>query len=206
MGMYDELNKVSRAVSGQATQKKKDAEYRNCLKDLQIQLKDLLQLQLFEDIKNNENIFDIDYKIHTVSQILIRFKFSLKYPDIFKKYENDLKMYLLSNYYSIANQARIINERESKKQAQVTKIDYKQQIAFEKWEMQRQRERLKIQTEAEKLKQLQQKQYIKAKYQAPKLNIDISGIAKAFIFIMFAPFAIFGIIVYGFISAAAKSK
>ena len=151
MGMYDELNKVSRAVNGQTLQKKKDAQYKVCLADLKIQLKDFLQIQLFEDLKNKENIFDIDYKMHTISQSIKDFKSTLKHVEIFEKYENELKIYLLSSYYNIANQTRIIVERSKKEKED----DYKKQIAFEKWDIQKQREQIRLQKETEQLKRLQ---------------------------------------------------
>ena len=142
MGMYNELNNISRAVSGQTIQKKKDEQYKQYLSDLKIQLKDLLQLELFEGLKNNENIFDIDYKLHTVSKTLEGFKSTLKYVDIFKKYENDVRVYLLSSYYSIANQTRIIYQRTSKEATQSQQL--KNDIL-----------KIKKQQEAEKLKKLQ---------------------------------------------------
>lgn len=94
--------------------------------------------------------------------------------------------------------------------------NYKKQIAIEKWNIQRQKERVKLQIEAEKLKQLQQKQIqkqykpVQAKqpqqYYTPIRSGSGGEIAKVLIILMFAPVAIFGLIIYGFISAAAKSK
>lgn len=94
--------------------------------------------------------------------------------------------------------------------------DYKKQIAIEKWDMQRQKERMKLQIEAEKLKQLQQKQIQKQykpvqarqpqRYYTPIRSGSGGDIAKVLIYLMFAPVAIFGLIIYGFISAAAKTK
>ena len=75
---------------------------------------------------------------------------------------------------------------------------------------------MKLQIEAERLKQLQQKQIQKQykpvqtrqpqRYYTPIRSGSGSEIAKVLIYLMFAPIAIFGIIIYGFISAAAKSK
>lgn len=94
--------------------------------------------------------------------------------------------------------------------------DYKKQIAIEKWDIQRQREHMKLQIEAEKLKQLQQKQIQKQykpvqarqpqRYYTPIRSGSGGEIVKVLIFLMFAPVAIFGLIIYGFISAAVKTK
>lgn len=94
--------------------------------------------------------------------------------------------------------------------------NYKKQIAIEKWNIQRQKERVKLQIEAEKLKQLQQKQIQKQykpvqarqpqQYYTPIRSGSGGEVAKILIYIMLAPVAIFGIIIYGFISAAAKTK
>lgn len=191
MGMYNELNNIKRAVDQQAVEMKRTQEHQKRVEYVKNELEGLLWAELMEQ----NNIFNDEVKAIAIDSVINN-------TDVLLYNKDFTRQFLNKKYYTIARQVEQIN----KKQTQAIKVDYKQQIAFEKWEMQRQRERLKIQTEAEKLKQAQQKQYIKAKYQTPALNIDISGIAKAFIFIMFAPFAIFGLIIYGFISAAAKSK
>ena len=189
MGMYNELNNISRAVSGQATQKKKDAQYKQYLSDLKIQLKDLLQLELFEGLKNNENIFDIDYKLHTISKTLEGFKSTLKYVDIFNKYENDVKIYLLSNYYNIANQSRIIYQRNNKETTQ------SQQLKNDILE-------IKKQQEAEKLKKLQQQnaQRQQAQQQKSSDGMQILGIILTIVC-----FPI-GLLILSILSAASKQK
>jgi hypothetical protein len=190
MGMYNELNNISRAVSGQATQKKKDAEYKNNLADLKIQLKDLLQLELFEGLKNNENIFDIDYKLHVISKTLGGFKNTLKYVDIFNKYENDVKIYLLSSYYNIANQARIIHQRTNKETAQ------NQQLKNDILE-------IKKQQETERLKKLQQQNVQRQQVQQPQKSSGGMQILGIILTIICFPI---GLLILSILAAASKQK
>lgn len=191
MGMYNELNNISRAVNGQAIQKKKDAQYKQYLSELKIQLKDLLQLELFEGLKNNENIFDIDYKLHTISKTLEGFKSTLKYVDIFKKYENDVRVYLLSSYYNIANQTRIIYQRTNKETTQSHQI--KNDILY-----------IKKQQEVEKLKKLQQQNMQRQQVQQVQKNqtnwAQVVGIIASIIFLPV------GFIILCILSAANKQK
>lgn len=189
MGMYNELNNISRAVSGQALELKKTQQQQKQAEYIKSELKSMLQNELMDF----DNIFNDDIKATAIENVLNNTIVLLYNKDYTRQFLNE-------KYYIIARQVEQIKKKTE------AKDDYKKQIALEKWEIQKERERLKMQLEAEKLKQAQQKQYTKAKYQAPALNVNCSGIAKAFIFIMFAPFAIFGLIVYGFISAAAKSK
>lgn len=190
MGMYNELNNISRAVSGQATQKKKDAQYKQYLSDLKIQLKDLLQLELFEGLKNNENIFDIDYKLHTISKTLEGFRSTLKYVDIFKKYENDVRIYLLSSYYNIANQTRIIYQRNNKEttQSQQIKNDILQ---------------IKKQQEAEKLRRLQQQNAQRQQVQQQQKSNDGMQILGIILTIICFPI---GLLILSIFAAASKQK
>lgn len=189
MGMYDELNNIKRAVDQQAVEMKKTQEQQKRVEYVKNELKSMLQSELMY----LDNIFNDDIKAIAIENVLNNTIILLYNKDYTRQFLNE-------KYYIVARQVEQIKKKTK------TRDDYRQKIALEKWELQRQRERLKIQTEAEKLKQLQQKQYTKATYHAPALNINCLGIAKAFIFIMFAPFVIFGLIVYGFISAAAKSK
>ena len=118
------------------------------------------------------------------------------------------RQYLNKKYYTIARQV----EQIQKKTAPQNQDDYKKQIAIDKWNLQRERERVKLAIEREKLQQLQQKQYkpVQARQQQRCYTPIRSGsggdIAKVLIYLMFAPVAIFGLIIYGFISAAAKTK
>lgn len=141
MGMYNELNNISRAVNGQTIQKMRKDEYKNNLNDLKIQLKELLQIEILEGLKNNENIFDFDYKIHTIESVLNGRELQAD-KITFLKYKNELKNYMLQSYYSIANQTRIIYNRTNEQ------TNEQERIKLEILE-------IKKQQEAEKLKKLQ---------------------------------------------------
>lgn len=139
--MYNELNNISRAVNGQTIQKIKKDEYKNNLNDLKIQLKELLQIEILEGLKNNENIFDFDYKIHTIESVLNGRELQAD-KITFLKYKNELKNFMLQSYYSIANQTRIIYNRTNEQTSE------QECIKLEILE-------IKKQQEAEKLKKLQ---------------------------------------------------
>lgn len=147
-----------------------------------------------QKIENRENIIKGVFNSHTQ-----------KHGDRGKTQLNYMYEQELARIYKIFKNATPKNQD-----------DYKKQIAIEKWDIQRQRERMKLQIEAERLKQLQQKQIQKQykpvqarqpqRYYAPIRSGSGSEVAKVLIFLMFAPVAIFGLIIYGFISAAAKTK
>ena len=117
------------------------------------------------------------------------FKSTLKYVDIFNKYENDVKIYLLSNYYNIANQSRIIYQRNNKETTQ------SQQLKNDILE-------IKKQQEAEKLKKLQQQnaQRQQAQQQKSSDGMQILGIILTIVC-----FPI-GLLILSILSAASKQK
>ena len=213
--MYNELNKINNSIKNQNDYIKKDAEYKSYLKDLQIQFKDLLQFELMEAMHNNINIYDLDFKKSIIFQVVEDYKAQKQNNNIFAKYENEVRLYLLQNYYAIANQSRMYIKRQADN-TQAIQDDYKKQIAIDKWNLQRERERVKLAIERKKLQQLQQKQIQKQykpvqarqpqRYYTPIRSGSGGEIAKVLIILMFAPIAIFGLIIYGFISAAAKTK
>lgn len=85
--------------------------------------------------------------------------------------------------------------------------DYKKQIALDKWELQRKKELLKIKQLEQKIAQDKQKYNMRqAPKQPAKTSRSGSEVAKILLYLMFAPVAIFGFVIYGFISAAAKTK
>lgn len=201
MGMYDELNKINNSIKNQNDYTRKNAEYKSYLKDLQLQFKDTLHFELTQALQNNVVIYDLDFKKYIINQVVEDYK-ALKNNDAFLKYESDIRIYLAQNYYTIANQVRMYQKRQD----EITQNtdDYKKQIAIERWNIQRQREQIKLQKEAEQLRQLQQKQNINAQVQ-PKSNDGLQA-AKIILCILFAPITIIGLILWGVLSAAAKSK
>ena len=201
MGMYDELNKINNSIKNQNDYTRKNAEYKSYLKDLQLQFKDALHLELTQALQNNVVIYDLDFKNYIVNQVVEDYK-ALKNNDAFLKYESDIRIYLAQSYYTIANQVRMYQKRQD----EVTQNtdDYRRQIALERWNIQRQREQIKLQKEAEQLRQLQQKQNINVQVQ-PKSNNGLQAF-KIIMMVLFAPIAIIGLILWGVLSAAAKSK
>ena len=201
MGMYDELNKINNSIKNQNDYTRKNAEYKSYLKDLQLQFKDALHLELTQALQNNVVIYDLDFKNYIVNQVVEDYK-ALKNNDAFLKYESDIRIYLAQSYYTIANQVRMYQKRQD--EVTQTTDDYRRQIALERWNIQRQREQIKLQKEAEQLRQLQQKQNINVQVQ-PKSNNGLQAF-KIIMMVLFAPIAIIGLILWGVLSAAAKSK
>jgi hypothetical protein len=138
-----------------------------------------------QKIENRENIIKGVFNSHTQ-----------KHGDRGKTQLNYMYEQELARIYKIFKNAAPKNQD-----------DYKKQIALEKWDMQRQRELLKIKQLKQKIAQNEQKYNMR---QAPKQPAKTSGnggeVAKVLLYLMFAPIAIFGLIIYGFISAAAKTK
>lgn len=197
MGMYNELNNIKMAIN-QQTGELKEAKK----KQIEIETtKSILIDALTEELKARENIFDDDTKAEALESVLQNAHFIL-YSKAYTR------QFLSSKYYIIANKVYSIQ----KKTASQNQDDYKKQIAIEKWNIQRERERMKLQIEAERLKQLQLKQYkpVQARqqkyYYTPVRSGNGGEVAKVLLYIMLAPLAIFGFILYGFISAASKSK
>ena len=202
MGMYNELNNIKMAIN-QQTGELKEAKK----KQIEIETtKSILIDALTEELKARENIFDDDTKAEALESVVQNAHFIL-YSKAYTR------QFLSSKYYIIANKVYSIQ----KKTAPQNQDDYKKQIAIEKWNIQRERERVKLAIEREKLQQLQQKQIqkqykpVQAKqqqrcYYAPVRSGSGGEVAKVLLYIMLAPVAIFGLILYGFISAAAKAK
>jgi hypothetical protein len=138
-----------------------------------------------QKIENRENIIKGVFNSHTQ-----------KHGDRGKTQLNYMYEQELARIYKIFKNAAPKNQD-----------DYKKQIALEKWDMQRQRELLKIKQLKQKIAQNEQKYNMK---QPAKTIYKTSGsggeVAKILLYLTFAPIAIFGLIIYGFISAAAKTK
>ena len=185
--MYNELNSIKRAVDQQAIEIKKTQEHQKHVEYVKTELEGLLWAELID--KNN--IFDNEIKAIVIDGVVNN-------TDVLLYNKDYTRQYLNKKYYTIARQV----EQIQKKTAPQNKDDYKKQIALEKWEIQKQREQIKLQKEAEQLRNLQRKQI-------PKISINTGcgvEVVKILLCVMFAPIVIFGFIIYGFISAAAKSK
>lgn len=191
--MYNELNNISRAVNGQALELKKTQQQQKQAEYIKSELRSMLQNELMD----LNDIFSDDTKATAIESVLNNTIILLYSKDYTRQFLND-------KYYTIARQV----EQIKKKTEATNKPDYKERIAIEKWNLQRQKEQLKIKQLEQKIAQNEQKYNIR---QAPKqvyVNRSGSGseVAKVLIYLMFAPIVIFGFIIYGFISAAAKTK
>lgn len=163
-------------------------------------IKNELDGLLWADMMEHNNIFDDEIRSIIIDDCMST-------TDVLLYNKDYTYQYLCKRYYTIARQV----EQIKKKTSTENQPGYKERIAIEKWDLQRQRELLKI----EKLKQDINKNNIKYNMKQPQQRqqqkiVYRSGsggeIAKVLIYLMFAPFAIFGLIIYGFISAAAKTK
>lgn len=145
---------------------------------------------LWAELMESKNIFDDEVKAIVIDVVM-------NSTDVLLYNKDYTRQYLNKRYYTIARQV----EQIKKKTEASNKPDYRERIAIEKWDLQRQKELLKI-------KQLEQK--CNAKQPQKQIYVKRSGnggeVAKVLLYIILAPVAIFGLILYGFISAAAKSK
>ena len=193
MGMYNELNNISRAVNGQALELKKTQQQQKQAEYIKSELRSMLQNELMD----LSDIFNDETKATAIENVLNNTIILLYSKDYTRQFLND-------KYYTIARQV----EQIKKKTEATNKPDYRERIAIEKWDLQRQRELLKIKQLEQKIAQNGQK--CNTKQPQKQIYVKRSGsggeIVKVLIFLMFAPVAIFGLIIYGFISAAAKTK
>lgn len=150
---------------------------------------------LWAELMENKNIFDDEVKAVVIDVVMNN-------TDVLLYNKDYTRQYLNKRYYTIARQV----EQIQKKTAPKNQDDYKKQIALDKWDLQRQKELLKIKQLKQKIAQNEQK--CNTKQPRKQIYAKRSGgeVAKVLIYIMLAPIAIFGLIIYGFISAAAKTK
>lgn len=164
-------------------------------------IKNELDGLLWADMMEHNNIFDDEIRSIIIDDCMST-------TDVLLYNKDYTYQYLCKRYYTIARQV----EQIKKKTEATNKPDYKQRIAIEKWNIQRQKELLKIKQLEQKITQNEQKYNIRQPQQrtATRTIYKASGsgseVAKVLIYIMFAPLVIMGLVLYGFISAAAKSK
>ena len=191
--MYNELNNIKRAVDQQAVEMKKTQEQQKRVEYVKNELDGLLWAELME----NNNIFDDEIKAIVIDTCMNN-------TDVLLYNRDYTRQYLNKRYYTIARQV----EQIKKKTEATNKPDYRERIAIEKWNLQRQKELLKIKQLKQKTAQNEQK--YNAKQPRKQIYAKRSGnggeVAKVLLCLMFAPIAIFGLVIYGFISAAAKTK
>lgn len=141
MGMNSDIQKLASNAITKTSQKQQLKEYNDNLQYFKINIKELLQIELIEGLKNNEDIFNNDFKYNIINNVIdAYFINNLKLKN---KYKNDLQIYFVSNYYNIANQSRLTYKKQSEQ------TNRQSQLKCEILE-------IKKQQEAEKLKKLQQ--------------------------------------------------
>lgn len=191
MGINSDIQKLASNAITKTAQKQYQKEYNDNLQYFKINIKELLQIELIEGLKNNEDIFNNDFKYNIINNVIdAYFINNLKLKN---KYKNDLQIYFISNYYNIANQSRLTYKKQSEQTSR------QNQLKCEILE-------IKKQQEAEKLKKLQQQNAPREQVQQVQQKSNNLEAIKILLCILFAPIAIVGLICWGIISAAAKSK
>lgn len=178
MGMYDELNKVSRAVSGQALELKKTQQQQKQAEYIKSELKSMLQNELMD----LDNIFNDDIKATAIENVLNNTIILLYNKDFTRQFLND-------KYYMIARQVEQIKKKTSEE------TNRQQQLKNDILELKRQQE-------AEKLKKLQQQNAQRQQQTQNKTNdgLQVLGIVLT---VLCLPV---GLIILGILGAAAKQK
>jgi hypothetical protein len=172
---------------------KKSQENQKQVEYIKSELKNMLLCELLE----LNNLYNFDTKATAIENVLNNTT-TLLYN------KNFTRQFLNEKYYQVARQV----EQIKKKTATNNDIDYRQKIAIEKWDLQRQKELLKIKQLEQKITQNEQKYNMRQAKKQLHINGSgcIAGLIKILLYLTFAPIAIFGLIIYGFISAAAKAK
>lgn len=215
MSLNNSINNINMSIISRKQQEQKEAEAKKMLIDLKANFKSFLRDNIIEALECKSNIYIDDVKSYLIDKTITQYKKTLSVDGVQRfnaKYNDNILIFLNDIYYTTCKQAEQIH----KKQTPQNQDDYKKQIAIDKWNLQRERERVKLAIEREKLQQLQQKQIQKQykpvqtrqpqRYYTPIRSGSGGEVAKVLIYIIFAPVAIFWLIIYGFISAAAKTK
>lgn len=172
---------------------KKSQENQKQVEYIKSELKNMLLCELME----LDNLYNLDTKAEAIEKV-INNTTTLLYN------KNFTRQFLNEKYYQVVRQVEQIKKRTEA----TNKPDYRERIAIEKWNLQHQKELLKIKQLEQKTAQNEQK--YNAKQPTKQVYVKRSGnggeVAKVLLCLMFAPIAILGLIIYGFISAAAKTK
>lgn len=141
MGMYDQLNKISRNIEQNQVDLKKSQEHQKKVEYIQTELEGAL-FGTLQDFMNryNYNIFDDDVKAIAIDEVINGSEAELLLYD--KDYT---RQYLNKKYYTIARQVEQILKKKN-----ANKDDYKKQIAIEKWHMQKQLMQQKVNEKSQK--------------------------------------------------------
>ena len=184
--MYNELNKVSRAISGQALELKKTQQQQKQAEYIKSDLKSMLQ----DELMDLDNIFSDDTKAIAIENVLNNTIVLLYNVDYTRQFLND-------KYYVVARQVEQIKKKTSEETSR------QQQLKNDILE-------LKKQQEAEKLKKLQtqnaQCQQKNETIKNAKHSKNFNIIFKILKFLLIGIIAIVGGFVWMVIKAASDQK
>lgn len=217
MGMYNELNNISRAVSSQANISESKSQKKYKLENnLLIKLE--YYIRKYKDEK--KDIYNVSIQDEIIQKTIrscfgeLQSQLDPNNPaDFVENYQTNeekideeyVYIYCMRHYLTCCR--NIENYVKNEKKSNENQDEYKKQIALEKWEIQRQKELLKMKVLEQKIAQNEQKFNMNRSKQPQTRQQNRSGDAtKIILYLIIAPFLLFGLVIYGFISAAAKSK
>jgi len=209
MGLNDNIYTISKSIVSEKQEKAKQREEKEVLMTEKSEVKQLLLLELINAKKESINIYTDESKDFIIHSVLDNYVNNLndEYRKRFEtKYKKEVQQYILLYYYSVCAQA----ERIAKKQQEDIN-SCKQQIALEKWELQRQKMQLQIEREKQKSNLKQQKEAERIKQQQAqqtKQNIDtafkvLAICCKVMLYMTLAPFLILALCCGGFLGGAS---
>lgn len=179
MGMYNELNNISRAVNGQALELKKTQQQQKQAEYIKSELKSMLQSELMD----LDNIFNDDIKAIAIENVLNNTMILLYNKKFTRQFLND-------KYYIVARQVEQIKKKTSEE------TNRQQQLKNDILE-------IKKQQEAERLKKLQQQNMQRQQVQQSKKTND--GLQVLGIILAVICFPI-GLLILSILAAASKQK
>lgn len=221
--MYNELNNIKRSIEDQTNQTESRSQKKYKM-DNNLLIKLEYFIRLYKESKK-QDIYNVTIQDEIIQKTIrscfgeLQSQLDASNPvEFVENYrtqddrpdEEYCYIFCMRHYLqSCRNVEKYLKNGQSKNDVHTS--DYRERIAIEKWNLQRQKEQLKIKQLEQKIAQNEQKYNMR---QAPKQPVKTicktsgSGgeIAKVLLYLMFAPIAIFGFIIYGFISAAAKTK
>lgn len=175
MGMYDELNKISRIIE---ENKKKDEYNQTQATTNQVKkynLLSLLQAELMEAEAEGYNLYHQNTKDRIIEAVV-------ENPDASFLHSKDYTVFFLeSNYYSKAKAVQNIQKQLDKPRIEAEKEAERQAKTLEKMQ-------IKQEKEAETIKKEQEKEAIKARAKKQEVLNDITHVLKVLSYVALAPF------------------
>lgn len=218
MGMYNELDKINKSISQQATtQKQKSIEKYKTENNLLIKLEYFIKKYK----NNNKDIYNINIQDEIIQKALYSCFGTLLQNEEATTPEEFVNNYTLqderidNDYYYIfcmRHYLQCCRNVEKYLKNKEKQDDYKKQIALEKWELQRQKMQLQIERERQKIDAKQQKEAAKIRTQkaiqtqkaTATTCIILLTLFKIFMCIAIAPVFIVGHLIIGFLGGMMK--